>query len=203
MKVILIDYGIGNLRSVRKALEQVGAQVVQTSLPEVILSGDKVVLPGVGAFRDGMFGLQHKGLVMAINEVVEQQTPLLGICLGMQLFFDHSSEMGNTPGLGFIRGIVREFSLDDLKIPQTGWNQLNLATRSPLMRGVDEGSYVYFNHSFYCDPANPSVTVANTDYGISFPSAIQSGSIYGVQFHPEKSQDVGLRILKNFVELCQ
>lgn len=203
MKVILIDYGIGNLRSVRKALEQVGAQVVQTSLPEVILSGDKVVLPGVGAFRDGMFGLQHRGLVMAINEVVEQQTPLLGICLGMQLFFDHSSEMGNTPGLGFIRGIVREFSLDDLKIPQTGWNQLNLATRSPLMRGVDEGSYVYFNHSFYCDPANRSVTVANTDYGISFPSAIQSGSIYGVQFHPEKSQDVGLRILKNFVELCQ
>jgi glutamine amidotransferase len=169
----------------------------------VILKGDKVVLPGVGAFMDGVLGLQERGLIPAINEVAKRQTPLLGICLGMQLFFDRSSEMGDTPGLGFIRGVVREFSLDDLKIPQTGWNQLNLATRSPLMRGVDEGSYVYFNHSFYCDPANPSVTVANTDYGISFSSAIQSGSIYGVQFHPEKSQDVGLRILKNFVELCQ
>ena len=203
MKIILIDYGIGNLRSVRKALEQVGAQVVQTSSPEVIRSGNKVVLPGVGAFIDGMIGLQERGLIPAINEVVERQIPLLGICLGMQLFFDYSSEMGNTPGLGFIRGVVREFSLDNLKIPQTGWNQLNLATRSPLLMGIDEGSYVYFNHSFYCDPSDPSITAASTDYGILFTSAIQFGSIYGVQFHPEKSQDVGLKILRNFVEVCQ
>jgi glutamine amidotransferase len=203
MKIILIDYGIGNLRSVRKALEQVGAQVVQTSSPELVRSGYKVVLPGVGAFKDGMIGLQERGLVPAINEVVERQIPLLGICLGMQLFFDYSSEMGNTPGLGFIRGVVREFSLDNLKIPQTGWNQLNLAMRSPLLRGVDEGSYVYFNHSFYCNPSDPSITAASTDYGILFTSAIQFGSIYGVQFHPEKSQDVGLKILRNFVEVCQ
>jgi glutamine amidotransferase len=203
MKIILIDYGIGNLRSVRKALEQVGAQVVQTSSPEVVRSGYKVVLPGVGAFKDGMIGLQERGLVPAIIEVVEGQIPLLGICLGMQLFFDHSSEMGNTPGLGFIRGVVREFSLDNLKIPQTGWNQLNLATRSPLLMGIDEGRYVYFNHSFYCNPSDPSITAASTDYGILFTSAIQFGSIYGVQFHPEKSQDVGLKILRNFVEVCQ
>ncbi len=203
MKIILIDYGVGNLRSVRKALEQVGSQVVQTASPEVILSGDKVVLPGVGAFKDGMMGLQERDLIPVLNEIVKRQMPLLGICLGMQLFFDRSSEMGDTPGLGFISGVVREFSMDDLKIPQTGWNQLNLATSSPLMRSVDDGSYVYFNHSFYCEPAGPSISLTNTDYGISFASAIQSGSIYGVQFHPEKSQAVGLRILKNFVEVCQ
>jgi len=203
MNIILIDYGIGNLRSVRKALEQVGAQVVQTSDPEEILSGEKVVLPGVGAFKDGMMGLEQKGLIPVIDEVVERQTPLLGICLGMQLFFDHSSEMGNTPGLGSISGVVREFSMEDLKIPQTGWNQLNLATSSPLLRGVDEGSYVYFNHSYYCEPANSSLAIATTGYGLNYVSAIQSGSIYGVQFHPEKSQDTGLKILRNFVEVCQ
>ena len=137
MNISLIDYGIGNLRSVRKALEQVGTQVVQTSHPDEILSGEKVVLPGVGAFKDGMMGLEQRGLIPIINEVVERQTPLLGICLGMQLFFDRSSEMGNTYGLGYIQGVVKEFSMKNLKIPQTGWNQLNLATRSPLMRGVD------------------------------------------------------------------
>jgi len=203
MNIILIDYGIGNLRSVRKALEQVGAKVVQTSHPEKIISAEKVVLPGVGAFKDGMMGLEQRGLIPIINEVVERQTPLLGICLGMQLFFDHSSEMGNTPGLGFISGVVQEFSMEDLKIPQTGWNQLNLATSSPLLMGVDEGSYVYFNHSYYCEPANSSLAIATTDYGLNYASAIQSGSIYGVQFHPEKSQDVGLKILRNFLEICQ
>lgn len=203
MKTILIDYGIGNLRSVRKALEQVGAQVVQTSSPEVILGGDKVVLLGVGAFKDGMLGLQERGLIPVLKEVAKRRTPLLGICLGMQLFFDRSSEMGETPGLGLIGGFVREFSLENIKIPQTGWNQLHVLTSSPLLKGVEEGSYVYFNHSFYCDPSDPSITAASTDYGISFTSAIQFGSIYGVQFHPEKSQDVGLRILRNFVEVCQ
>ena len=203
MKIILIDYGIGNLRSVRKALEQVGGQVVQTSDPEEILSGEKVVLPGVGAFKDGMFGLQQRGLITTINDVVERQIPLLGICLGMQLFFDRSSEMGNSYGLGYIQGVVKEFPMKNLKIPQTGWNQLNLATRSPLLRGVDEESYVYFNHSYYCEPANSSLAIATTDYGLPYASAIQAGSIYGVQFHPEKSQDVGLRILRNFVEVCR
>ena len=203
MNISLIDYGIGNLRSVKKALEQVGAQVVQTSDPEEILSGEKVVLPGVGAFKDGMFGLQQRGLIPTINAVVERQTPLLGICLGMQLFFDRSSEMGNTYGLGYIQGVVKEFSMKNLKIPQTGWNQLNLATGSPLLKGVDVGSYVYFNHSYYCKPENSSMAITTTDYGLNYASAIQAGSIYGVQFHPEKSQSVGLKILRNFVEVCQ
>jgi glutamine amidotransferase len=203
MKVVLIDYGVGNLRSVRKALEQVGAQVLQTSDPEVILSGDKVVLPGVGAFKDGMAGLAERGLIQTVGEVVKRGTPLLGICLGMQLFFERSSEMGDTPGLGYIGGEVRMFSSRDLKVPQTGWNQLQIKSSSPLVNGIDEGTYVYFNHSFYCAPSDPRTAVIKTDYGVSFASAIQFGSIYGVQFHPEKSQDAGLRILKNFVEVCQ
>lgn len=202
MKIILIDYGIGNLRSVKKALEQVGAQVVQSSDPAVILSGDKVVLPGVGAFKDGMNGLRERGLIPSINEIVKRQTPLLGICLGMQLFFKSSSEMGDTTGLGYIDGEVKKFSANSLKVPQTGWNQLTFASSSSLFHHVSEGAYVYFNHSFYCDPSDPSTTVAKTDYGISFTSAVQRGSVYGMQFHPEKSQGVGLRILKNFAEVC-
>ena len=111
--------------------------------------------------------------------------------------------MGNTYGLGYIQGVVKEFSMKNLKIPQTGWNQLNLATGSPLLKGVDVGSYVYFNHSYYCKPENSSMAITTTDYGLNYASAIQAGSIYGVQFHPEKSQSVGLRILRNFVEVCQ
>lgn len=203
MRIALIDYGVGNLRSVNKALEHVGAVVVQTADPEEILKADKVILPGVGAFKDGMKGLQARGLISTIDEIVKRQTPLLGICLGMQLFFSRSLEMGETPGLGYVAGEVREFSMDHLKIPQTGWNQLQMASASPLLRGVDDGTFVYFNHSYYCDPSAPSVSIAKTDYGISFASAIQDGSIYGVQFHPEKSQDAGLMILRNFVEVCQ
>jgi len=203
MRVALIDYGIGNLRSVNKALEHVGAVVVQTADPEEILKADKVILPGVGAFKDGMKGLQARGLISTIDEIVKRQTPLLGICLGMQLFLSRSSEMGETHGLGYVAGEVREFSMDHLKIPQTGWNQLQMTSPSPLLRGVDDGTFVYFNHSYYCDPSAPSVSIAKTDYGISFASAIQEESIYGVQFHPEKSQDAGLMILRNFVEVCQ
>jgi len=203
MKIVLVDYGIGNLRSVRKALEVVGAEVVQTSEPGVILGGDKVILPGVGAFKDGMSGLETRGLIPVIDEIVQRKTPLLGICLGMQLFFSRSSEMGSTPGLGYIKGEVKEFSGDNLKVPQTGWNQLEVNPDSLLLNGVPDQSYVYFNHSFFSEPDDPGVSAAKTDYGISYTSAVEKGSIYGVQFHPEKSQDAGLKILKNFVEVCQ
>jgi glutamine amidotransferase len=203
MSIVLVDYGIGNLRSVRKALETVGAQVVQTSEPEVILSGDKVVLPGVGAFKDGMAGLEALGLIPVIDEIVQRKTPLLGICLGMQLFFSSSLEMGDTQGLGYISGTVKEFSEDGLKVPQTGWNQLEINPDSFLLKGVPDQSYVYFNHSYYCEPVDPGVSAAETDYGVPYTSAVEKGSIYGVQFHPEKSQDAGLKILKNFVEVCQ
>jgi len=203
MKLVLVDYGIGNLRSVRKALEAVGAQVIQTSEPGVILSSEKVVLPGVGAFKDGMSGLEVRGLIPVIDEIVQRETPLLGICLGMQLFFSRSSEMGNTKGLGYIEGEVKKFSGEGLKVPQTGWNQLEVNPGSLLMRGVTDQIYVYFNHSFYCEPADPALSAAKTEYGVLYASVIEKGSIYGVQFHPEKSQDAGLKILKNFVEVCQ
>jgi len=203
MKLVLVDYGIGNLRSVRKALEAVGAQVIQTSEPGVILSSEKVVLPGVGAFKDGMSGLEVRGLIPVIDEIVRRETPLLGICLGMQLFFSRSSEMGDTLGLAYIDGEVKEFSGEGLKVPQTGWNQLEINGTSSLLRGVQDQTYVYFNHSFYCEPADPGVSAAKTEYGVLYTSAVEKGSIYGVQFHPEKSQDAGLKILKNFVEVCQ
>ena len=203
MKVILVDYGAGNLRSVRKALESVDADVIQTDDPEKVLEGDKVVLPGVGAFRDGMTLLRKRNLVSAINQVVERKMPLLGICLGMQLFFTRSSEMGDSLGLNYIQGEVNQFSMPGLKVPHTGWNQLGISENSSLFRNVATDSYVYFNHGFYCVPVDAKVTAASTEYGTIFPAAVQSGSIYGVQFHPEKSQDTGLTILKNFVEDCQ
>jgi imidazole glycerol-phosphate synthase subunit HisH len=203
MKTVLVDYGLGNLRSVRKALESVGAHVIQTSDPEIILMGDKVILPGVGAFKDGMQGLKHRGLIPALNEIVNRKTPLLGICLGMQLCFMSSTEMGNNAGLGYVQGEVRKFSGQGLKIPHTGWNQLKINLTSSLFQGVGNNPYVYFNHSYYCAPDEPTVTIAETEYGVSFASAIQCGTIYGVQFHPEKSQDAGLKLLSNFLEYCQ
>lgn len=203
MKIALIDYGIGNLRSVKKAFEAVGANIVQTSEPIEILNADKVVLPGVGAFQDGLSGLQKRNLLPTINEIKQRKTPFLGICLGMQLLFETSSEMGNNRGLGFIAGEVRKFSNIELKIPQTGWNQIKTINDSPLMDGIKDQSYVYFNHSYYCDPLETKDVIAQTEYGKAYASAVQKGSIYGVQFHPEKSQNIGLIILKNFVERCQ
>ena len=203
MKIALIDYGIGNLRSVKKAFEAVGANIVQTSSPDEILNAEKVVLPGVGAFQDGLSGLQKRNLIPTLNEIKRRKTPFLGICLGMQLLFERSSEMGNTRGLGFIAGEVLKFPNEALKIPQTGWNQIKTINSSPLMDGIKDQSFVYFNHSYYCSPLESEDIIAQTEYGTPYASAVQKGSIYGVQFHPEKSQKIGLTILKNFVERCQ
>ncbi len=202
MKIVMIDYGVGNLRSVHKALASVGAEVVQSDDPETILAGEKVVLPGVGAFKDGMRGLQARHLIDVLDIIAARRTPLLGICLGMQLFFSSSSEMGETKGLGFVGGKVLPFPENELKVPQTGWNQLQIDPSQPLFNGMQDKSHVYFNHGYYCEPADPSDAIARTDYGVAFAASIHRGSIYGVQFHPEKSQDVGLQILKNFVEEC-
>jgi glutamine amidotransferase len=208
--IALVDYGIGNLRSVEKALSAVGADVRLTSDPDQILAADRVVLPGVGAFGDGMAGLEARGLIDALKTIMAREVPLLGICLGMQLLFESSDELSPGEqggraghiGLGYLPGRVRRFSASDLKIPQTGWNQLFPERESPLLRGLPPGSYAYFNHSYYCDPAQADDVLASTEYGIRYASVVGRGRLYGAQFHPEKSQAVGLTILRNFVELC-
>ena len=200
--IALVDYGIGNLRSVEKALAAVGADVRLNADPAQILAADKVVLPGVGAFGDGMTGLQTRGLIRALETIVTRETPLLGICLGMQLLFEGSDELGDFAGLGFLSGRVRRFPASNLKVPQTGWNQLLPARESLLLRGLAPGSYAYFNHSYYCDPTDKEDILAHTAYGIHYTSVVGRGQLYGVQFHPEKSQAVGLQILHNFVECC-
>ena len=200
--IALIDYGIGNLRSVEKALMAVGCQVSLTSQPSEILSADKVVLPGVGAFGDGMQGLRQRGLVEAIEALVEARKPLLGICLGMQLLFEVSYEIGVHPGLGLLPGEVRRFESNDLKVPQTGWNQIRPRRESRLLNGLAPNSYAYFNHSYYCQPADPGDILASSEYGVDYASVVGRDGLYGVQFHPEKSQAVGLQILRNFVERC-
>jgi glutamine amidotransferase len=200
-EVILIDAGTGNLRSVQKALEHVGAKVTRTDDAQRVLSAHKVVLPGVGAFGDFMSGLQAKGLDQAVKEIAGRGIPLLGICVGMQALFEIGEEMGDHEGLGLLRGTVVRFA-DSLsvKIPHTGWNQLEMKKETLLFHQVQNGSYVYFNHSYYCQPQDASDVIAETNYGIRYACTVRRENIFGVQFHPEKSQSVGLCILKNFVE---
>lgn len=200
--LILIDAGTGNLRSVQKALEYVGANVIRTDEVKRVLSGKKVVLPGVGAFGDFMSGLRNKGLDNAVKEVVKNAIPLLGICVGMQALFEIGEEMGAHEGLGFLAGSVKLFpKMPELKIPHTGWNQVEVKNEAKLFHQIENGAYVYFNHSYYCLPINQTDVAAETNYGVRYACAVQHENIYGVQFHPEKSQYVGLQILKNFLEL--
>ncbi len=199
--IVLIDAGTGNLRSVQKALEAVGATVERTDDPEKVLSGGRVVLPGVGAFGDFMSGLRARGLEEAVKEIARGGVPLLGICVGMQALFDVGEEMGEHAGLGLLAGKVVRFAESlPVKVPHTGWNQVEVQNEACLFNGINSGAYVYFNHSYYCQPRSSSDVAAMTDYGIEYACAVQRGNIFGVQFHPEKSQAVGLQILKNFLE---
>src|SRR5215216_3691541 len=200
--VVLIDAGTGNLRSVQKALESVGANVERTSDPKKVLDSKRIVLPGVGAFGDFMSGLGAGGLADAVNEITLRGIPLLGICVGMQALFENGEEMGDHKGLGLLEGKVLRFAESlAVKIPHTGWNQLEVRNDTFLFNGISPGAYVYFNHSYYCEAMNSSDVIARTIYGLSFACAVRCENIFGVQFHPEKSQTVGLQILKNFLEM--
>jgi len=200
--VILIDAGTGNLRSVQKALENLGASVLRTDEPNRVLAGKQVVLPGVGAFGEFMSGLRWRGLDDAVKEIALRHIPLLGICVGMQALFDVGEEMGQHAGFGLLPGKVTRFAESlPVKVPHTGWNQIEVSKEVPLFCGINSGAYVYFNHSYYCQPENTSHISAITTHGSTYACAVQIDNIYGVQFHPEKSQTVGLKILKNFLEV--
>ena len=198
--IVIVDYGAGNLRSVQKALERVGAMAVVSDSAAVLDAAQGVILPGVGAFGDGMDNLVARRLVEPLLHQVERGKPLLGICLGMQLLFEESEEMGRHQGLGLLPGRVVRFPDGDLKVPHIGWNQLS-GTRGDLLAGIEDGAYAYFVHSFYALPANGSDVLATTEYGLEFASVVGRGKIWGAQFHPEKSQEVGLRLLENFSRL--
>lgn len=198
--IAIIDYEMGNLQSVQKAFEKVGATTQITKVPQVILSASHVVLPGVGAMAPAMQKLQELGLTDAIKKVTNEGKPFLGICLGLQLLFDKSTEGGNTQGLKIIPGTVERFTIG--KVPHMGWNQLKCQPAAGKMfNGLENGANVYFCHSYYVKPVDMSIAAAQTDYGIDYVSAIAKGMTWGVQFHPEKSQSVGLTILKNFTQL--
>ena len=197
--IAIIDYGMGNLRSVQKAFEFIGHEAVITDEPETILKADKVVLPGVGAFSDAIKTIKEKKLDKAIYEAVESGKPFLGICLGMQLIFDKSYENGEFEGLGIIPGRVVRLP-ENVKIPHIGWNNLNIKMRTPLFEGLGESPYVYFVHSYYLETDAPVVS-ATTDYGKEIQVAVQKGNVFALQFHPEKSGSTGLKILENFGRL--
>lgn len=200
--IAIIDYGMGNLRSVQKGFEKVGHVATITSDPAVVAEAKKVVLPGVGAFRDAIHELHARGLVEPIRQFVASGQPFLGICLGLQLLFDVGHEDGRHVGLGILRGEVRRFELPQgYKVPHMGWNQLIIRRPAPIFRGLADDVHMYFVHSYYVVPDNPEVIATETDYGVRFTSSVWSGNLFATQFHPEKSQNDGLAILKNFAEL--
>jgi glutamine amidotransferase len=205
--IAIIDYGMGNLRSVQKGFERVGCAAEVTADPKVVLEADKIVLPGVGAFPDCMRNLEEGGFIEPLLRVIREGRPFLGICLGLQLLFTESDEFGTHQGLNVIPGRVVRFpdwmaeGGEKLKIPHMGWNQLAIDRRPPAFTGIEEGSNFYFVHSFYVVPEETGVIAATTSYGIDFCSAIWKDNIVATQFHPEKSQERGLRILKNFGEM--
>lgn len=199
-QVAIIDYGVGNLRSVEKAFAATGCEAVVSGEEVVLRAAERLVLPGVGAFGACMKALTERGFDRVVREKVDEGTPLLGVCVGMQLLFEESDEFGSTAGLGLIRGRVKRFN-DDLVVPHVGWNRIFQIHENPLFTDVANGSFFYFVHSYYCDPEDKSVAAGETEYGVRYASVVAHENICGVQFHPEKSQDAGLRLLRNFARL--
>ena len=200
--IALIDYDAGNIKSVEKALQLLGEEVILTRDSEVLLAADKVILPGVGNFGDAMNNLNNYGLVPVIRRIVDRGTPFLGICLGLQLLFERSEESPGVKGLGILKGeILRIPDGNGLKIPHMGWNSLELQNHGRLFEGAGEQPYVYFVHSYYLKAEDENIVKAVTEYGVRIHASVEQGNLFACQFHPEKSSDVGLRILKNFAML--
>lgn len=200
----IVDYGVGNLFSLKSSFAFIGEEAVVTNDPEVILNADRIILPGVGAFKDAADKLFKSGMADVLKKAAEMKKPLLGICLGMQLLFEKSHEYGEHEGLGFINGSVKPIAdrvdTSVYKIPQIGWNALRFTKPSPLFKYINEGDFVYFVHSYYGADCEDSL-IATTEYGFDVTAAVSSGSVFGTQFHPEKSGDVGMKILKAFCEM--
>lgn len=200
--IAIIDYDAGNIKSVEKALIKLGEEAVITRDPKILLSADKVILPGVGAFGDAMEKIRSYGLESVIKEIIDKKTPFLGICLGLQLLFEESEEAKGVKGLGILKGkIIRIPDKEGFKVPQIGWNSLKLSNNGRLFKGINEGAYVYFVHSYYLKAEDESIVKATTDYVVNVHASVESDNVFACQFHPEKSSDVGLTILKNFIEL--
>lgn len=198
--VAIIDYDAGNIKSVEKAIIYLGAEAILTRDPETILNADHIILPGVGSFGDAMDKLHRFGLVEVIREAVRRQIPFLGICLGLQLMFESSEECPGVEGLSLLPGkILKIPPKEDIKIPHIGWNSLVYPNEGRLYKGIPENSYVYFVHSYYLRAEDENIVVAATEYGTYIHASVEKGNIFGCQFHPEKSSDVGLTILKNFI----
>lgn len=200
--IAMIDYDAGNIKSVEKAMELLGQEVVLTRDPQILLSADHVILPGVGSFGDAMEKLRKYDLVPVIHEIVENGIPFLGICLGLQLLFESSEESEGVQGLGILKGkIVRFDEKEGYKIPHMGWNSLHIKEDARLFAGVPEDSYVYFVHSYYLQAEDESIVKATSQYANLIHASVESGNVFACQFHPEKSSDVGLQILKNFISI--
>jgi len=200
--ITIVDYGMGNLRSVEKAFLLFHSNVRISSSSKDILSSDKIVLPGVGGFGKAMEELRKRDLIDSITEVIKKGRPFLGICLGLQLLFSESEEGGKIKGLDILKGKVRRFKDGDgLKIPHMGWNRIRITPRTTIMDGIADGSYMYFVHSYVAEPKDKKIVLSTTDYGEIFTSGIHTENIYAFQFHPEKSQRLGLKIIENFVSV--
>ena len=201
--IALVDYDAGNVKSVEKAIEKLGGEYVLTSDPNVIEKADAVILPGVGNFGDCMDKLISRGLDKAIRSFASTGKPFLGICVGLQLLFEESEESPGVPGLGILNGKIKRFpASEDLKVPQIGWNNVS-SCRGRLFDGIEDGTYFYFVHSYYLDASDPVIVSSKAEYGVTFDSSVESGNVFATQFHPEKSSDAGLRVLKNFLDLVK
>lgn len=200
--IVVIDYGMGNLKSVLNAFSRLNADIVISSDPDVVRDAPVIVLPGVGAFGMCMENIEKRGLGDAIKDHIRDGKRYLGICLGMQILFESSEEAPGVPGLGIVKGSVPRFT-GELKVPHMGWNSVALKKDSPMFAGIRSGDFFYFVHSYYCAPSDPDVIATTTDYGISFASSIETGNVFACQFHPEKSQAVGLKLLQNFLDIAQ